>query len=592
MEQGTVNDLSSFSQVFKYASPAASYRSSSVRINSGVAPGGINRVEYFGINGTYVPAAIDQTGFAKSLGFSFQQTLSGTVGPYLTLLDIDYSGITVNTGVPLKSNIIRPASGIDVTIQGNTATIGDTTTLSISNNTISSTTLQIIPFGSTNTVFIRSALGATSVVHQAFIASVATDVATINTSGLSLNYTKIGTAGQASLGGLQTSGTNLQYHNGTGFVDIMSTGSNLRTNLITTNSGQVMTIRGSTATTTAVADYIFSNCTTDNTGYYISPVGSNNSTYIKASNQTGKVIQQVWVGSDPVDAITYDNSVITANYFRVGTTGPSYSGGLQMSGTSLQYHDGTAYQTLLSAGANFRANTITINTGTTLAFRGTNGTTNADANYTFSNCTTDNIGYSISTLGSLGTTYLKSMNATAPVYHQSWIGGTPTNTIIMDGNGVFVDYLRVGSNSPSSLGSLRRESASNRLQFHDGVRFYPVNLATAAWGYVTCGILFGTPNHNLLSFSPGVTIGNLTDPNIFTLYYPALPAGYAYITSVSIRYFGFGTQQNTRFNIVDNVAGFYVSINPTLDGSNVTWASITGAQILMNVIGTPYRISA
>lgn len=98
-----------------------------------------------------------------------------------------------------------------------------------------------------------------------------------------------------------------------------------------------------------------------------------------------------------------------------------------------------------------------------------------------------------------GAVYLKAKIAGTSINHQFWLAGTPTNALTFDNNGLFADYLMIGTNKRSNSGAIAM--GGGMLQYMDGTN----------WGYVpmsyTCSVTVsnsgGTINTGVVGIGPG-----------------------------------------------------------------------------------------
>lgn len=121
----------------------------------------------------------------------------------------------------VSTNTITCTPASAMYLRGNGLTTTQAQSYYLSNNQLDTTALHIRPDGSTDTVYVKSLTGTASIVHQAYIASTATAVATIDTNGLSLDYLRVGSNGQTVAGGLRNTAGTLQFHNGTAWKDVV-----------------------------------------------------------------------------------------------------------------------------------------------------------------------------------------------------------------------------------------------------------------------------------------------------------------------------------------------------------------------------------
>jgi hypothetical protein len=216
IEQGFSTDVLAFSQVYRYATTDSTYyRSANFRLNSGVSPGGINRMEFFGVNGRYEADALTQSGWKKSFGFSFQQRDINISGSYQSLLDLDTAGVVFNPIIPMYIPMIRSNASDIFYIHKNTLTATETFDLVISNCLTSNVGIEISPVGTSDATYIKSVTGTGSVVLQKWVGIVPTDAITISPTGVKLDYSYVGTNGPVVTGGLRMNGANLEFYNGT-----------------------------------------------------------------------------------------------------------------------------------------------------------------------------------------------------------------------------------------------------------------------------------------------------------------------------------------------------------------------------------------
>lgn len=150
-------------------------------------------------------AASPMTGSLRRVG-GVPQWYTGTSWAPIQL----YGGI-------ISTNSINCLPSSAMYIRGPEHTAGVAQSYYISNNQIDTTALHIRPDGVTDTIAIRSLSGTGVIHHQAYISGTPTNVATINTSGLTVDYLRVSSNGQAAAGGLRYNGS-LEYHNGTSWV--------------------------------------------------------------------------------------------------------------------------------------------------------------------------------------------------------------------------------------------------------------------------------------------------------------------------------------------------------------------------------------
>lgn len=136
-------------------------------------------------------------------------------GVHIPVLDVTTSG----SMALLKTNEIREASGTAIHFRSNSTSSSNVQDFYFGNTTTDSTAYILTAYGPTPTIYQKAKASGTKVVQQAYIGGgSATDVTTLDNNGLTVNYLKIGTTGQANSGGLRMNGTNLEYYNGTAWT--------------------------------------------------------------------------------------------------------------------------------------------------------------------------------------------------------------------------------------------------------------------------------------------------------------------------------------------------------------------------------------
>lgn len=211
-----------------------------------------NNISSVGLKVSCTGSGVLVRGASSSNNVSLQSYISGTATNTLTL---GSAGMTANyliigtggvaTAGGLRNNAAYPqwndgTSWLSFQIQGANVTTNTVTCLPasamylrgdgltstqaqsyyLSNCSLDSTALHIRPDGATDDISIKSLTATGSITHQAYISGTPTAVATVNTSGLSIDYIRIGSNGQAAVGGLRRNGTLMQFHDGTAWTTL------------------------------------------------------------------------------------------------------------------------------------------------------------------------------------------------------------------------------------------------------------------------------------------------------------------------------------------------------------------------------------
>lgn len=171
--------------------------------------------------------------------------------------------------------------------------------------------------------------------------------AAVNDCGIiDFNYTSAGSTSN-SLGLGFYGANNLFTINANGDAVIsheLSVANAISTNILRCASGSTLKFWGPGSGTSS--DFYFQNDSVGSTGIQISPVSSTSATYIKSLAAGGTMNFQNWVAGVPTTVLTIDDNGSYANYFQVGSGKKAATGGLAMSGSALQYYDGSAWQTV------------------------------------------------------------------------------------------------------------------------------------------------------------------------------------------------------------------------------------------------------
>lgn len=270
------------------------------------------------------------------------------------VMDFNYagSGSTSNTfgiGFSGHKNLVTVAGNgtLNVTAGPIVQTQSGTTTFS----------LDVTNSGSsTGTGFVDIAKFMASNVQNGHYAEMLLghDSSSNNCAAIDFNYTSSGSSGN-TLG--------LGFYGANSVVKLNPAGY-LMANSFGNNSAGSMYFRNNTATTTANADFYFSNCTADTVSYIITPYASTNTVYLKSKSSAFNVVHQTWISSSATDVITMDTNGVKLNYACIGTGSNAQTGGLRMSSSNFQYYDGSAWQTVSNnAGTNNSSVTFTATKG-------------------------------------------------------------------------------------------------------------------------------------------------------------------------------------------------------------------------------------
>jgi len=253
----TTDANANFFQSLTYSSGTKA-RSMYYRINSGDAPGGLNRYELYGLNTNYVPGSTGKDGFIKTLGFTFQQALNGS---YMNVLDIDRDLITAGTSLSVAGNIavtgtvdsvdisafktdydskinqdVRTGASptfntIDCEIVRSTGT--ELYIIGRNNNTAAQSSIRLInkpeatgrcginidPWSDNNTYITPTNINQNIMIRN-HTTGLGVTPAIYITDCTQLYRPVIMDVGKDTLGGLKVSGSALQFHNGTSWASL------------------------------------------------------------------------------------------------------------------------------------------------------------------------------------------------------------------------------------------------------------------------------------------------------------------------------------------------------------------------------------
>ena len=92
----------------------------------------------------------------------------------------------------------------------------------VSSDTSNTTAFQITPIQN-SAIYVKSKAASIPINFQAWISGIATTMFSVADTGVTADYLKIGTNKQSVTGGLATSGTNLQFNNGSAWQTVMTT---------------------------------------------------------------------------------------------------------------------------------------------------------------------------------------------------------------------------------------------------------------------------------------------------------------------------------------------------------------------------------
>jgi len=161
--------------------------------------------------------SIDTASSTTSYGYSYQQLWGGS-SSYRNVLSVDgATGVVVDPGTHFVANDIRPnnTSGGAMYLQGSGSTTTSNVDFFFRNNTVGTIGFQISPYGSGNTVYLRSTNGTGVLEFQRWVGGVTpTDTLVINNSGVTLDSTRLTGNGYASAGGIRYASSSLQFNDG------------------------------------------------------------------------------------------------------------------------------------------------------------------------------------------------------------------------------------------------------------------------------------------------------------------------------------------------------------------------------------------
>jgi len=205
------------------------------------------------------------------------------------------------------------------------------------------------------------------------------------------------------------------------------------------------------STSTDGSDYYFYNNTGNGTALQISPFNGLNSIYIKPSVNGKAMNFQSWISGTPTNTIIVDTGGSKADYFQVGTNKRNVSGGIAMSGTDLQFNDGSVWQTV-NKYLTYSCQIQISNSGGTMSYNifgtskqlggtysivgaGDNSSCtitlpgNVNTNYSFNYCITNRtagIALGFTTLGTASTNQL-TLSAFVNASNVGWLSAVPSS---------------------------------------------------------------------------------------------------------------------------------------------------------------------